>query len=67
MRKLFFVVEDDVWTTKKPNSSYIANKLKPSTPSIEVSSGEVQKSSVDARATDSTRVIKFTKNYREQL
>ncbi|CAL1365914.1 unnamed protein product [Linum trigynum] len=53
--------EDDVWTAKKPNSSSIANKLKPSTPSIEVSSGEVQKSSVGARATDSARVMKFTK------
>ncbi|CAI0397037.1 unnamed protein product [Linum tenue] len=53
--------EDDVWTAKKPNSSSIANKLKPSPPSIEVSSGEVQKSSVGARATDSARVMKFTK------
>ncbi|CAI0397038.1 unnamed protein product [Linum tenue] len=53
--------QDDVWTAKKPNSSSIANKLKPSPPSIEVSSGEVQKSSVGARATDSARVMKFTK------
>ncbi|CAL1404705.1 unnamed protein product [Linum trigynum] len=53
--------EEDVWTAKKPNSSSVANKLKPSTPSIEVSSGEVQKSSVGARATNSARVTKFTK------
>ncbi|CAI0541105.1 unnamed protein product [Linum tenue] len=53
--------EEDEWTAKKPTSSSIANKLKPSTPSIEVSSGEVQKSSVGARATNSARVAKFTK------
>ncbi|CAN1146527.1 TBC1 domain family member 22B [Linum perenne] len=53
--------EDDVWSAKKPDSTSIGNKSKPSTSSVEVSYGEVQKSTVGARATDNARVMKFTK------
>ncbi|CAN1247993.1 TBC1 domain family member 22B [Linum perenne] len=53
--------DDDVWSAKKPDSTSIGNKSKPSTSSVEVSYGEVQKSTVGARATDNARVMKFTK------
>ncbi|CAN0858005.1 TBC1 domain family member 22B [Linum grandiflorum] len=53
--------EEDAWSAKKSNSISVANKLKPSTSNVEVSHGEIQKSTVGARATDNARVMKFTK------
>ncbi|KAK6914517.1 Rab-GTPase-TBC domain, partial [Dillenia turbinata] len=54
----FKSVEEDVSTSKStPNSSNV--KLKPSLSNIETK--EVQKSVLGARATDSARVMKFTK------
>jgi len=39
----------------------ITNKLKPTNSNVEITSKEVQKSVMGARATDSARVMKFTK------
>jgi hypothetical protein len=49
-----------VQSTGKSNNNTNANKLKPSNLDVETSK-EVQKSTMGARATDSARVMKFTK------
>ncbi|KAI4324326.1 hypothetical protein L6164_023877 [Bauhinia variegata] len=54
-------VEEEVLSTSKPIGTTNENTLKISTPHLENKSKEVQKSSVGARATDSARVMKFTK------
>ncbi|KAG6732318.1 hypothetical protein I3842_01G171900 [Carya illinoinensis] len=54
-------VEEEVQITSNANKNTNVNKLKTSTSNIENTSKEVQKSTMGARATDSTRVMKFTK------
>ncbi|RDX76159.1 TBC1 domain family member 22B, partial [Mucuna pruriens] len=54
-------VEEEVHSTSKPFGIPNENKLKISTSHVERPSEEVQKSSMGARATDSARVMKFTK------
>ncbi|XP_027342893.1 GTPase-activating protein GYP1-like [Abrus precatorius] len=54
-------VEEEVHSTSKPFGTPSENKLKISTSHVENPSEEVRKSSMSARATDSARVIKFTK------
>ncbi|XP_015868538.3 GTPase-activating protein gyp1 [Ziziphus jujuba] len=53
--------EEEVQRTSSPNSNANVNKLKSSTSNIENAPKEVQKSTMGARATDSARVMKFTK------
>ncbi|XP_054812415.1 GTPase-activating protein GYP1 isoform X1 [Prosopis cineraria] len=53
--------EEDVQSTSKPVNVAHVNKLKKSSSNIDNSSEEVQKSFMGARATDSARVMKFTK------
>ncbi|XP_050258627.1 GTPase-activating protein GYP1 [Quercus robur] len=53
--------EEEVQSTSKPNNNTNVIKLKMSTSEIENTSKEVQKSAMGARATDSARVMKFTK------
>ncbi|KAH8502329.1 hypothetical protein Peur_066252 [Populus x canadensis] len=48
-------------TSKQLNNNMITNKLKPTNSNVEITSKEVQKSVMGARATDSARVMKFTK------
>ncbi|KAF9679203.1 hypothetical protein SADUNF_Sadunf07G0115600 [Salix dunnii] len=48
-------------TSKQQNNNTSANKLKPMSSNVEITSKEVQKSVMGARATDSARVMKFTK------
>ncbi|KAJ9189008.1 hypothetical protein P3X46_000351 [Hevea brasiliensis] len=48
-------------STSKLNSNSTTTKLKPSYSNIEIASKDVQKSPMGARATDSARVTKFTK------
>ncbi|KAF2300313.1 hypothetical protein GH714_011670 [Hevea brasiliensis] len=48
-------------STSKLNSNSTTTKLKPSYSNIEIASKDVQKSPIGARATDSARVTKFTK------
>jgi hypothetical protein len=50
-----------VQSTGKSNNNTNANKLKTSNLDIENTSKEVQKSTMGARATDSARVMKFSK------
>ncbi|CAK7322677.1 unnamed protein product [Dovyalis caffra] len=47
--------------SKQQNNSTTANKLKPTNSNVETTSKEVQKSAVGTRATDSARVMKFTR------
>ncbi|XP_041001216.1 GTPase-activating protein GYP1-like isoform X1 [Juglans microcarpa x Juglans regia] len=54
-------VEEEVQSTSNPNKNINVNQLKTSTSNIENTSKEVQKSAMGARATDSARVMKFTK------
>ncbi|KAK9288753.1 hypothetical protein L1049_017217 [Liquidambar formosana] len=54
-------VEEDVQSTSTPDDNATVNKLKSSFSNIENTSKEVQKSTMGARATDSARVMKFTK------
>ncbi|KAJ7980659.1 TBC1 domain family member 22B [Quillaja saponaria] len=54
-------VEDEVRNTSLQTTTTIVNKLKVSTSNIDHTSKEVQKSSIGARATDSARLAKFTK------
>ncbi|KAA8527267.1 hypothetical protein F0562_034636 [Nyssa sinensis] len=53
--------EDEVQSRSKPNTNKAVNKLKSSMSSTENTSKEVQKSTMGARATDSARLMKFTK------
>uniref|UniRef100_A0A7N2MSJ5 Rab-GAP TBC domain-containing protein n=1 Tax=Quercus lobata TaxID=97700 RepID=A0A7N2MSJ5_QUELO len=53
--------EEEVQSTSKLNNNTNVIKLKTSTSEIENTSKEVQKSAMGARATDSARVMKFTK------
>ncbi|KAJ6733954.1 GTPASE-ACTIVATING PROTEIN GYP1-LIKE [Salix koriyanagi] len=48
-------------TSKQQNNNTSANKLKPISSNVDITSKEVQKSVMGARATDSARVMKFTK------
>ncbi|KAG6767641.1 hypothetical protein POTOM_028853 [Populus tomentosa] len=48
-------------TSKQQNNNMTTNKLKPTNSNVEITSKEVQKSVMGARATDSARVMKFTK------
>jgi hypothetical protein len=52
---------EEVQSTGKSNINTNANKLKTSNLDIENTSKEVQKSTMGTRATDSARVMKFTK------
>ncbi|XP_041012291.1 TBC1 domain family member 22B-like isoform X1 [Juglans microcarpa x Juglans regia] len=52
---------EEVQGTSNANKNTNVNKLKTSTSNIENTSKEVQKSAMGARATDSARVMKFTK------
>lgn len=54
-------MQEEVQSTSKPNNNAAANKLKSSISNSDITSKEVQKSTMGARATDSARVIKFTK------
>lgn len=53
--------EDEIHSRSKPNTISAVNKLKSSTSGLENTSKEVQKSEMGARATDSARLMKFTK------
>ncbi|XVF84337.1 hypothetical protein PTKIN_Ptkin17bG0028900 [Pterospermum kingtungense] len=59
--------ERGVRNTNNSDSNTIVNKLKPSTSNIEIAATEVQKSSMGARATDSARVTKFTRELSGQI
>ncbi|XP_075661274.1 GTPase-activating protein gyp1 isoform X2 [Castanea sativa] len=59
--RLAKAAEEEVQSTSKPNNNTNVIKLKTSTSEIENTSKEVQKSAMGARATDSARVMKFTK------
>ncbi|KAK3017656.1 hypothetical protein RJ639_003273 [Escallonia herrerae] len=54
-------IEDEVLSISKPSTNSAVDKLKPSTSSPESSSKDVQKSTMGARATDSARLMRFTK------
>ncbi|WJX69726.1 hypothetical protein P8452_53925 [Trifolium repens] len=54
-------VEEEVHSGSKPFSTPNDNKLKTSTSRVENTSEEIRKSSMGGRATDSARVMKFTK------
>lgn len=54
-------MQEEVQSTSKPNNNTNVIKLKTSTSEIENTSKDVQKSAMGARATDSARVMKFTK------
>ncbi|XP_057958005.1 GTPase-activating protein gyp1 [Malania oleifera] len=54
-------VEEELQNISKPSASASANKLKLSSLSTENTSREVHKSTMGARATDSARIMKFTK------
>ncbi|KAL5156741.1 TBC1 domain family member 22B [Glycine soja] len=60
-------VEEEVHSTSKPFGIPNDNKLKISASNVESSSEEVRKSSMGARATDSARVMKFTKVLSETM
>uniref|UniRef100_A0A7N0TV24 Rab-GAP TBC domain-containing protein n=1 Tax=Kalanchoe fedtschenkoi TaxID=63787 RepID=A0A7N0TV24_KALFE len=53
--------EEEVQSTSMSNNNAAMNKLKPSNANTESASNVVHKSSIGARATDSARVMKFTK------
>jgi len=59
--RLAKAAEEEVQSTSKPNNNTNVIKLKTSTSEIENTSKEVSKSAMGARATDSARVMKFTK------
>ncbi|KAK3005241.1 hypothetical protein RJ639_015922 [Escallonia herrerae] len=52
---------EDELSISKPSTNSAVDKLKPSTSSPESSSKDVQKSTMGARATDSARLMRFTK------
>ncbi|XP_047175994.1 GTPase-activating protein GYP1-like [Vigna umbellata] len=54
-------IEKEAQSTRKPFGTPNENKLKVSASNVESPSAEVQKSSLGARATDSARVLKFSK------
>ncbi|XP_034213153.1 TBC1 domain family member 22B-like isoform X2 [Prunus dulcis] len=54
-------LEEEVESLSNPNNNANSNKLKSSTSNVENLSKGAQKSVMGARATDSTRVMKFTK------
>ncbi|BFG15826.1 GTPase-activating protein GYP1 isoform X1 [Prunus yedoensis var. nudiflora] len=54
-------LEEEVQNPKKPSNNANSNGLNSSTSNIENTSKEAQKSTMGARATDSARIIKFTK------
>nr|ACU24163.1 unknown [Glycine max] len=58
---------EEVHSTSKPFGIPNDNKLKISASNVESSSEEVRKSSMGARATDSARVMKFTKALSETM
>lgn len=60
MKPLFFT-QKEAQSTSKSFGTPNENKLKVSASNVESLSEEVQKSSLGARATDSARVVKFTK------
>ncbi|MCE5166705.1 hypothetical protein HAX54_024573 [Datura stramonium] len=53
--------EDELQSRSNLNASSSASQTKSSTSNSEHSSNEVQKSSIGSRATDSARLMKFTK------
>ncbi|KAJ8531142.1 hypothetical protein K7X08_025873 [Anisodus acutangulus] len=53
--------EDELKSRSNPNASSSANQTKSSTSNSEHTSNEVQKPSIGSRATDSARLMKFTK------
>ncbi|XP_075634614.1 trans-Golgi network-localized SYP41-interacting protein 1-like isoform X1 [Castanea sativa] len=61
--RLAKAAEEEVQSTSKPNNNTNVIKLKTSTSEIENTSKEVQKSAMGARATDSARLMKFTKHF----
>ncbi|XP_021821667.1 TBC1 domain family member 22B-like isoform X1 [Prunus avium] len=54
-------LEEEVQNPNKPSNNANSNGLNSSTSNIENTSKEAQKSTMGARATDSARIIKFTK------
>lgn len=60
MKPLFFT-QKEAQSTRKSFGTPNENKLNVSASNVESPSEEVQKSSLGARATDSARVLKFTK------
>lgn len=54
-------VEEKVQSTSNPNNNATTNKMKPSFSNTDNTSKEVHKFTMGARATDSARVMKFTK------
>ncbi|CAB4263767.1 unnamed protein product [Prunus armeniaca] len=54
-------LEEEVQNPNKPSNNENSNGLNSSTSNIENTSKEAQKSTMGARATDSARIIKFTK------
>nr|AKF43348.1 Ypt/Rab-GAP domain of gyp1p superfamily protein [Pelargonium transvaalense] len=55
------ILDEDVQNTSKQGNTANVGKLKSSTSDIEIASKEVQRSTIGARATDSARVMKLTK------
>ena len=65
--KPLFLTQEEVHSTSKPFGIPNENKLKISASNVESSSEELRKSSMGARATDSARVMKFTKVLSETM
>lgn len=61
LTRAFILEQEEVQSTSKPATVADVNKLKKSSSDVDNSSEEVQKTSMGARATDSARVMKFTK------
>ncbi|GLT91596.1 hypothetical protein SLE2022_094760 [Rubroshorea leprosula] len=59
--------EVEAGNTSSSNNKATVNKLRSSTSNVENSSNEVQKPTMGARATDSARVMKFTKELSGQM
>ncbi|XVE84458.1 hypothetical protein DITRI_Ditri17bG0015500 [Diplodiscus trichospermus] len=60
-------MEGGVRNTNNSDSNTTVNKLRSSTSNIENADGEVKKSAMGARSTDSARVMKFTKELSGQM
>ncbi|KAM7279278.1 hypothetical protein ACFE04_006412 [Oxalis oulophora] len=54
-------IEAEAWSTSKQNETSASSKLQLSKSDVEIKVKEVQKSPMGARATDSARIMRFTK------
>lgn len=62
IEKFFVLMQaEEHSASRQSNNNATTNKLKLTTSSIETTPKDVQKSTMGARATDSARVMKFTK------